>query len=130
MKKEKIKFSHFEDSNSIKINSIDIYLGNLNINECLDDVESKMEIVDGEIKFTILNQHYYDKEELKDIYNELKKINWDNGYDFFDFIDINTNISYILIADGPSETFNITNSSKNKKNINDFMNGLKSKGII
>jgi hypothetical protein len=130
MKKEKIKFSHFEDSNSIKINSIDIYLGNLNINECLDDVESKMEIVDGEIKFTILNQHYYDKEELKDIYNELKKINWDNGYDFFDFIDINTNISYILIADGPSETFNIINSSKNKKNINDFMNGLKSKGII
>jgi hypothetical protein len=124
MKKGKIKFSHFEDSNDLKTNSIDIYLGNLNINEWLDDVEVTMEIVDGEIKFTILNQQYYDKEELKDIYDELKKINWDNGYDFFDFIDINTNINYILIADRPSETFDAINSSKNINNINNFMNNL------
>jgi len=127
---KKLKLSHFEDENGNKVNSVDVYLGNLNINEWLDDVEVKMEIVNGDIKFTVLNQHYYDKEELKGIYDELDHINWDNGYDFFEFFDINTNVGYILIADRPSEMSNVINSSKNMNNINNFMNNLKNKGVI
>lgn len=124
-KKNKIKFSHFEDDNGNKVKSIQIYLGNLNINEWLDDVECEMEIVDGDIKFTILNQQYYDKEELVDIQDELKHVDWDGGYDFIDFVDINTNIAYWLIGDRTSDVFDVINSPQNIQNINNFSKNFK-----
>jgi hypothetical protein len=125
MSKKKLKFSHFEDIKGNKTNSIDIYLGNLNVNDWLDDVESKMEIVDGDIIFTILNQHYYDSQELKAINKELKYINWDNGYEFFEFYDINTNVGYILVADRPSEIADVITSNQNMNNINNFAKKFK-----
>lgn len=118
----KIKFSHFEDvETKEKTNSVSIYLGNLNMNPWLDDVEVEMSILNGDVVFDILNQQYYTKEELKDIKMELKYINWDNGYEFFDFSDINSNRSYILIGDRNSNTFNMINSPKNLKNINNII---------
>lgn len=83
MENKKIIFSHFETVSGEKTNSIQIYLGNLNINEWLDDFEVQLDIIDGDVKFTILNQHYYDKGEFSGIKKELKFINWDNGYEFF-----------------------------------------------
>ena len=61
-----IKFKHFESAKQ-KANSIQIYLGNLNMNEFMDDIEVEMNIVEGDIHFTILNQEYYESEELKEI---------------------------------------------------------------
>jgi hypothetical protein len=124
---KKIKFTHFEDTNGKKTNSIQIYVGNLNLNEFMDDVEVQMNIVDGEVQFTILNQHYYDKNELKEIKAELEKIDWDHGYEFFDFRDIQSNVTYILKGKRNSDTFNQINTTKNQKKINDFLTHFKKK---
>lgn len=125
MGKEKLKFKHFEDQSGNKVNKIQIYCGNLNINEWLDDVELEMEIVDGDVKFDILNKHYYEKEELKQIQEELENINWDYGYDFFDFYDFNNRNTYYLIGNRPSDTFNQINSQQNLANLNNIANKLK-----
>ena len=122
---KKINFTHFEDSNGQKTNSIQIYLGDLNINEWLDDVEAEMTIVNGQVQFTILNQHYYDKNELELIQDELKHINWDFGYEFFDLHEIRNNSVWYLMGDRSSDTFNKINSNKNQKNLNAMMNVLK-----
>lgn len=124
---KKIKFTHFEGSGK-KVNSIQIYVGNLNLNEFMDDVEVQMDIVDGEIRFIILNQHYYDKNELKEIKSELKMIHWD-GYEFFDFHDIQSGETFKLKG-GKSDTFNQITTSKNQKNINDFLTHMKKNGFM
>ena len=80
----KIKFNHFVCEDGTTTDTINISLGNLNMNEYLDDVEVEMKIVNGDIEFDILNKHYYDVEELKSIQDELLMINWDGGYEFFD----------------------------------------------
>ena len=126
--KNKIKFTHFEGLNGSKVNSIQIYVGNLNLNEFMDDVEVQMDIVDGEIRFIILNQHYYDKNELKEIKSELKMIHWD-GYEFFDFHDIQSGETFKLKG-GKSDTFNQITTSKNQKNINDFLTHMKKNGFM
>ena len=126
--KNKIKFTHFEGVNGSKVNSIQIYVGNLNPYEFMDDVEVQMDIVDGEIRFIILNQHYYDKNELKEIKSELKMIDWD-GYEFFDFHDIQSGETFKLKG-GKSDTFNQITTSKNQKNINDFLTHMKKNGFM
>lgn len=126
--KNKIKFTHFEGVNGSKVNSIQIYVGNLNPYEFMDDVEVQMDIVDGGIEFIILNQHYYDKNELKEIKSELKMIDWD-GYEFFNFHDIQSGETFKLKG-GKSDTFNQINSSKNQKNINDFLTNMKKNGFM
>ena len=126
--KNKIKFTHFEDVSGEKVNSIQIYVGNLNLNEFMDDVEVQMDIVDGEIQFIILNQHYYDKSELKEIKSELKMIDW-NGYEFFDFHDIQSGEIFKLKG-GRSDTFNQITSTKNQKNIDDFLVHMKKNGFM
>lgn len=123
--KNKINFTHFDDGNGQKTDTIQIYLGNLNINEWLDDVEAEMKIVNGDIQFTILNQHYYDKDELKAIQDELKHINWDYGYEFFDLYDFRNGSIWYLIGDRNSDTFNQINSNQNQKNLNAMLNTLK-----
>lgn len=128
MDKNHIKFTHFEDVSGKKVNSIQIYVGNLNLNEFMDDVEVQMDIVDGEIRFIILNQHYYDKNELKEIKSELKMIHWD-GYEFFDFHDIQSGETFKLKG-GKSDTFNQITTSKNQKNINDFLTHMKKNGFM
>ena len=128
MDKKNIKFTHFEDVSGKKVNSIQIYVGNLNLNEFMDDVEVQMDIVDGEIRFIILNQHYYDKNELKEIKSELKMIDWD-GYEFFDFHDIQSGETFKLKG-GKSDTFNQITTSKNQKNINDFLTHMKKNGFV
>ena len=122
---KKIKFSHFETDNGKKTESIQIYLGNLNMYEWLDDVEAEMKIVNGDIIFNVLNQQYYQKNELKQINKELKNICWDNGYEFFDFTDINTNETYFLVGDRNSDTLDQINSPQNLKNINNITNAIK-----
>jgi hypothetical protein len=126
---KKIKFTHFQGISGKKVNSIQIYVGNLNLNEFMDDVEVEMKIIDGKIQFTILNQHYYDKSELKEIKSELKNITWD-GYEFFDFHDIQTGESFNLKGEMESDTFNQINSTKNQKNINDFLKHMKKNGFM
>jgi len=121
----KIKFSHLEGENGQKVNSIQMYMGNLNLNEWMDDIELEMKIVNNDVEFDILNQHYYDKEELQSIIEVLKDINWDNGYEFFEFYDMNTNESFILIGDKPSSMSNAINSSQNLQNINNVLNAIK-----
>ncbi len=93
-----------------------------------DDIDAEMNIINGDIEFTILNQHYYDKDELKGIQSELRNINWDEfqnfhlwrGYEFIDFIDIQTNETYFLFGDKNSDIFNQINSPQNINNINNF----------
>ncbi len=117
---KKIKFLYFESEDGKKVKSIQINIGNLNLNEWLDDIEAEMNIINGDIEFTILNQHYYDKDELKGIQSELRNINWDGGYEFIDFIDIQTNETYFLFGDKNSDIFNQINSPQNINNINNF----------
>ena len=124
IKKNKINFTHFDDGNGQKTDTIQIYLGNLNIDEWLDDVEAEMKIVNGDIQFTILNQHYYDKDELKAIQDELKYINWDYGYEFFDLHDFRNGSIWYLVGDRNSDTFNQINSNQNQKNLNAMLNTL------
>lgn len=126
--KNKIKFTCFEKANGEKVDSIQIYVGNLNLNEFMDDVEVQMNIVDGEIQFAILNQHYYDKNELKEIKSELKMIDWD-GYEFFIFHDIQSGEIFKLKG-GKSDAFNQIATSKNQKNINDFLTHMKKNGFM
>jgi hypothetical protein len=116
----KIKFLYFENKEGNQVDSIKIYLGNLNINEWLDDVEVKMSIVNGEVEFEILNQEYYDSIELKEIQKELKRINWDGGYEFIDFFNIDDSSNYMLVGDKSSSTFNSINSPQNLKNLKRF----------
>ena len=127
--RNKIKFTHFEGLNGKKVNSIQIFIGNLNLNEFMDDVEVQMDIVDGDIQFTILNQHYYDKSELNEIKSELKMIDW-NGYEFFDFHDIQSGESFKLKGGVESDIFNQMTSTKNQKNINDFLTHMKKNGLM
>ena len=94
----------------------------------MDDDEVQMEIVDGDIQFIILNQHYYDKSELKEIKSELKMIDW-NGYEFFDFHDIQSGEIFKLKG-GRSDTFNQITSTKNQKNIDDFLVHMKKNGFM
>lgn len=47
----------------------------------------------------------------------LKDINWDNGYEFFDFWDIDTKKEYYLVGDRNSTTFDLINSPKNLYNL-------------
>jgi hypothetical protein len=95
----------------------------------MDDVEVQMDIVDGDIQFTILNQHYYDKSELNEIKSELKMIDW-NGYEFFDFHDIQSGESFKLKGGVESDIFNQMTSTKNQKNINDFLTHMKKNGLM
>lgn len=117
---KKIKFLYFESEDGKKVKSIQINIGNLNLNEWLDDIEAEMNIINGDIEFTILNQHYYDKDELKGIQSELRNINWNGGYEFIDFINIQTNETYFLFGDKNSDIFNQINSPQNINNINNF----------
>lgn len=119
----KIKFKSFKHNNE-EVTSIKIYLGNLNINESLDDVEAQMDIVDGDIKFTIIDP-YLTKKEKVEIQSMLKDIDWDNGYEFFDFWDIDSKKEYYLIGDRNSTTFNLINSPKNLQNIQSIETKLK-----
>jgi len=120
--KSKINFLYFISLSNIKTYSIKTNLGFINM--FLEDVDSEMTIVNGDIKFTILDQHYYTIEEIQDIELDLKHINWDNGYEFFDFYDTQTGETYQLIGDRNSNTFNQINSTQNKKNINNFRNSM------
>lgn len=122
---DKIKFKHFETDSGKISKSIQINLGSLNLNEWLDDVEVEMTIKNDDIHFNILNKHYYDKGELKDLQYELKRINWDGGYEFFDLLDIQTNETYFIIADRNSDMFNKINSPQNIKNLNQITKKLK-----
>jgi hypothetical protein len=122
--KKKIKFSHFESEKGDKVKSLQIYLGSLNIDEWLDDVEVQMDIVDGDIKFTVLEQQHYDKDELKEIQKLLKHSDWD-GYEFFDFYEINTNESYHLVGDTSSDLGDVMFSSQNLNNLKSMENTLK-----
>lgn len=103
----KIKFDCFKYYDGSQVSTIHIYLGNLNLYEWLDDVMVEMSIVDGDIKFTILEQEYYDENGLKHIKDALEEIEWDGGYEFIGFCDIRTNQVYSLIGNRNSEIFNI-----------------------
>ena len=117
MENNRIVFSHFENEKGDKLNSIKISLGNLNINEWLDDVEAEMKIYNGDINFLILDQNQYDQDDLKGIQTLLSSINWHNGYEFLDLYDIDTNKKYYIIGNINSDAFNMINSPKNTQNL-------------
>lgn len=119
-----MKFKYFQTESGEKVNSIRIYLGSLNINPFLDDVEVDMEIVNGDIVFDILDKHYYDKEDINHIQNILKELDWENGYEYFNLCDKNTNKDFYLVGDSNSEMYNILNSTKNQQNLKNISNIL------
>ena len=119
-----MKFKYFQTESGEKVNSIRIYLGSLNINPFLDDVEVDMEIVNGDIVFDILDKHYYDKEDINHIQNILKELDWENGYEYFNLSDKNTNKDFYLVGDSNSEMYNILNSRKNQQNLKNISNTL------
>ena len=83
-----------------------------------------MEIVNGDITFDILDKHYYDKEDINDIQNILKELDWENGYEYFNLNDNNTNKDFYLVGDSNSEMYNILNSTKNQQNLKNISNIL------
>jgi hypothetical protein len=119
-----MKFKYFQTEAGEKVNSIRIYLGSLNINPFLDDVEVDMEIVNGDIVFDILDKHYYDKEDINHIQNTLKELDWENGYEYFNLSDNNTNKDFYIVGDSNSEMYNILNSTKNQQNLKNISNIL------
>ena len=119
-----MKFKYFQTESGEKVNSIRIYLGSLNINPFLDDVEVDMEIVNGDIVFDILDKHYYDKEDINHIQNTLKELDWENGYEYFNLSDNNTNKDFYIVGDSNSEMYNILNSTKNQQNLKNISNIL------
>lgn len=120
----KIKFNHFVCEDGTTTDTINISLGNLNMNEYLDDVEVEMKIVNGDIEFDILNKHYYDVEELKSIQDELLMINWDGGYEFFDLYNSLDNKVYHMVGDRTSTVSDSVNSQKNLQNLQAVANKL------
>ena len=83
-----------------------------------------MEIVNGDITFDILDKHYYDKEDINDIQNILKELDWENVYEYFNLNDNNTNKDFYLVGDSNSEMYNILNSTKNQQNLKNISNIL------
>ena len=119
-----MKFKYFQTETGEKVNSIRIYLGSLNIDPFLDDVEVDMKIVKGDIIFDILDKHYYTKEDINDIQNILKELDWESGYEYFNLRDKNTNKDFYIVGETNSGMYNILNSTKNQQNLKNISNIL------
>ena len=120
----KISFSHFLKSDGTKTNraKIDAYqLGS----EDFDGIELELNIVDGKINIDVFNKQDFSPSEIKEILKYLKSVDWDNGYEFIDYFDINDSSEMNLIANKPSNISDILSSQQNKNNLNNMLNILK-----
>lgn len=101
-----LKFLYFQREDGLKTNSILTYAGYLSAPEEMEDVELLLTINDdGDIEIEIENKHYYTEDELKDIEEQIKLVDWENGYDFIDFVNLTgTELEpvYKLIGNRPS----------------------------
>ena len=164
-KKVDFKFSHFErysvdveiDKNGsytrmnhnyhtkdgFTTNTLQVLAGNF-LPEYLEDVELELTInKDGNIDISILNQHYYESSELKEINKYIKSVDWD-GWEFLTFFDIRDNsvnygakhgvsyhvcpFEYRLVPMKnckSSEIFDIVTSPQNLSNMKNIENALK-----
>ena len=104
-----LKFLHFLREDGLRTNSIITYAGFLSAPEEMEDVELKLTINDnGDMEIEVENKHYYSEEELKQLEEQIKLINWDNGYEFINFVNllgIETEPVYQLIGNRPSNLY-------------------------
>ena len=114
-----MKFLHFKNEFGNTTSSITTDLGILE--EVFDGVYVEMSIINGKILFSVVNKDNYTEEELNQINSFTDSIDWDNGYEFFNFIDTKTNIDYFIEANKNSKIFDLINSPKNKQNISNFL---------
>lgn len=105
-----MKFKYFENINNPNdtTDNVEIYISCLGMGfDHIADEMIKVSIDDqGGIGFEVLDPYEYLTDENKnDILEVLEKINWDNGYEFVDFIDENTKKEYALIGEEPSDVY-------------------------
>lgn len=125
MMKNKLIFSHFLKSDGItKINKAKIDAFQLGSEE-FDGIELQLTIVDGKIIVDILNKEYFDSDQIKWIKKEFKNIDWEDGYDFIDYYNIEDESKMRLVANKPSDMFDTLTSKQNISNLNNIYNVLK-----
>lgn len=113
---KKITFSHFEKVNNptFKIKTIRIYCGDFGMGtEHFEDVEIDMTIKDGIVELKVLDSNineFFTKKDAKKVQRELENIDWQNGYEFFEFHDNITKHKYNLIGNENSKVFDLMNS--------------------
>jgi hypothetical protein len=115
-----LKFLHFLREDGLRTNSIITYAGYLSAPYEMEDVELKLTVNDlGDVDIEIENQHYYSDDELKEIESQIKLIDWENGYEFIDFVNllgVDLEPVYKLIGNRPSKKY--------VENYNNLKNGL------
>lgn len=121
-----MKFLHFEKKDGTKVLSAKMP-GYQLYGENYDDIDFKLSIVDGKIKIDVIVDHYMTQDDIKNINADIKHtpINWDNGYEFFDYYDIEDESILVLIADSNSNIFNLINSKNNLSNLKNMESTLK-----
>jgi hypothetical protein len=121
-----MNFLHFEKIDGTKVDSAKI-AGYQLYGEFFDDIDFKLTIIDGKLKIDLIIDPYFTQDEIDDITDHIKheEINWNNGYEFLSYKDINDDSDLYLVADENSDIFNIVNSPKNIKNINKVANKMK-----
>lgn len=120
-----MNFLHFEKTDGSKLNSAKIP-GYQLFGETFDDIDFKLTIIDGKIKVDLIVDPYFTQGEIDDINEFIKseKIDWNAGYEFVDYYDLNTGEDLYLIADKNSDVFNIVNSNKNLSLVDNMLKKL------
>jgi len=120
-----MNFLHFEKADGTKLNSAKIP-GYQLFGESFDDINFKLTIIEGKIKVDLIVYPYFTQDEIDDINDFIKtqKINWNAGYEFLDYYDLNTDEDLCLIADKNSGVFNIVNSNKNLSLVDNMLKKL------
>ena len=120
-----MNFLHFEKTDGSKLSSAKIP-GYQLFGETFDDIDFKLTIIDGKIKVDLIVDPYFTQGEIDDINEFIKseKIDWNAGYEFVDYYDLNTGEDLYLIADKNSDVFNIVNSNKNLSLVDNMLKKL------
>lgn len=120
-----MNFLHFEKADGSKLNSAKIP-GYQLFGETFDDIDFKLTIIGGKIKVDLIVDPYFTQGEIDDINEFIKseKIDWNAGYEFVDYYDLNTGEDLYLIADKNSDVFNIVNSNKNLSLVDNMLKKL------
>ncbi len=98
--------------------------------EEMDDIDFKLTIKNNKIQIESYNNidcfgKNCDNEINEDIANS--PVNWENGYEFIDYIDLIDESPLLLVSDESSLTFKLVSSQRNINNINNIKKTLKNK---
>ena len=117
-------FLHFKNGNKTTLSAI--VEGYELLGDEYDGLQLKLTILNNKIElelnnsndYLIINGGYLNQDDLEKLKTFIKnqKINWDNGYEFIDYFDLDGS-QLELVASRQSTTFDLITSSQNIKNI-------------